>query len=66
MATRPARQAGEYCARLPAVEGPERASGVLTGVCSEALRTVVGNGGACEGSRCAYWCPFGGIAHGSR
>ena len=23
------------------------------------LRTVAGNGGACEGSRCAYWCRVG-------
>ena len=30
------------------------------------LRTLTGNGGAWEGSRCAYWCSMGGIAHGSR
>ena len=48
-----------HCARLPAVEGPVRASGVLTGVWLRALRTLTGNGGACEGSRCAYWCRVG-------
>ena len=42
------------------------ASGVLTGVRLGALRTVAGNGGAWEGSRCAYRCPVEGIAHGSR
>ena len=69
MATRPARQArqaGEYCARLPAMEGPERAPGVLTGVRLGALRTVVGNRGAWDDIRCAYRCPFEGIAHGYR
>ena len=69
MAIRPARQArqaGEYCARLPAVEGPGMASGVLTGVRLRALRTVAGNGGAWEGSWCTYWCQVEGIAHGCR
>ena len=33
---------GGHCARLPAVEGPERASGVLTGARLRALRTVAG------------------------
>ena len=55
-----------HCARLLAMEGPVRAPGVLTGVRSGALRTVAGNGGACEGSWCTYWCPVEGIAHGSR
>ena len=55
-----------HCARLPAVEGPERAPGVLTGVRSEALRTVAGNGSARDGIRCAYRCPVEGIAHGCR
>ena len=25
----------------------------------EVLRPLAGNGGACEGSRCAYWCRVG-------
>ena len=33
---------------------------MLTGVRSEALRTVAGNGGAWDGIRCAYWCRVGG------
>ena len=55
-----------HCARLPAVEGPERAFGVLTGVRLRALRTVAGNGEAWDGIRCAYRCPVEGIAHGCR
>ena len=39
---------------------------MLTGVRSGVLRTVTGNGGAWEGSRCAYWCSIGGIAHAYR
>ena len=30
------------------------------------LRTVAGSRAAWEGSRCAYRCPVGGIAHGYR